>query len=112
MGVQLLRFDRQQLCSPSSFCPACWLLPLEPPSRWLELELVAKCLTSLSLSLSREKAGALCSPKLLDLVLPQSLTLPTDFMEPGGLSLPQYPPLSSLPPPLSVLHPLCSLPLS
>ena len=49
---------------------------------------MAKCLTSLSLNLSREKAGALCSPRLWDLVLPQSLTSPTDFMEPGRLQLP------------------------
>merc|ERR1712025_949113 len=62
----------------SSLWLVSWLVPILPLSSWhMELD---KCHISLSQSHSKENIEALCSPRPLELELPQCLMLLTDSM--------------------------------
>merc|ERR1711955_174167 len=65
MGSIHSAFQHSPPCSPCFCCPACCLLLLEPPSCSQAWELEARCLTSLSPSLSRGSTGAHIQSKAL-----------------------------------------------
>merc|ERR1712025_199148 len=93
----------------SSLWLVSWLVPILPLSSWhMELD---KCHISLSQSHSKENIEALCSPRPLELELPQCLMLLTDSMVLEVYLDTLLPMLSMLP--LSYLMPqLFMLPLS